>query len=141
MESDKEYWEKQSRREKEYVYEQIRKILCIHVVWGDITTNSCPPLESQTTEQIRTVFNNGYKLAMHQTLDSLNKLKKIESSNSASLDLAIEQIKDRLITCDCFTRYEGHDDPKMLEQSIKRAKDFQVEVARQNLSSWGPHDM
>lgn len=141
MDDDKEFFEKESRRKKEFVYEQLRKILCIHVVWGDITTNNCPQLDRQTTEQVRTVFNNGYKLAMHQTLDSLKNLKKIEGSASVSLDMAIRQIKDRLITCECLATYENSYDPTMVEKSIKRAKDFQIEAERQDLSAWGMERM
>ena len=134
---DKEFWEKESRSRKEFVYQQLRKVLCIFVVGEDISNNNCPPLKHQTSEQIRTVFNNGYKLAMNQTLDSLKKLKKIGVTNSEALDLAIQQIEDRLITCECFTSYESSFDPTMLEQAIKRANDFQYEVERQDLSAWG----
>lgn len=137
MDDDKEFWEKESRSRKEFAYEQLRKILCIHVVGGDITNNHCPQLAQQTTEQVRTVFNNGYKLAMNQTLDSLKTLKKIQDSNSNSLDLAIKEVEDRLITCECFTRSERDSDPTMLEQAIKRANEFQYEVERQDLSAWG----
>jgi len=138
---DRDYWDKESRSRKEYVYEQLRKILCIHVVGGDITNNHCPQLEHLTTEQVRTVFNNGYKLAMNQTLDSLKKLKKIEGSNPDSIDLAIKQVEDRLVTCECFTRSERDFDPLMFEQAIKRANDFQFEVERQDLSTWGNESM
>jgi hypothetical protein len=134
---DKEFLEKESREDKEFVYEQLRKILCIFVVGEDITNNNCPTLKDQTSEQIRTVFNNGYKLAMHQTVDSLKKLKKVQGSESNALDLAISQIKDRLITCDCFTSYENSYDETMLKQSIKRSNDFQYEVERQDLCTWG----
>jgi len=137
MDDDKEFWEKESRNRKELVYEQLRKILCIHVVGGDINNNNCPQLEHLTTEQVRTVFNNGYKLAMNQTLDSLKKLKMIEGSKTNSLDVAIKQVEDRLVTCECFTRSERDSDPLMLEQAIKRANDFQYEVERQDLSAWG----
>jgi len=138
---DEELWEKESRSRKEHVYEQLRKMLCIHVVGGDITNNNCPQLEHLTTEQVRTVFNNGYKLAMNQTLDSLKNLKKIDSSSSKSLDEAIRQIEDRLITCECFSKYENSYDETMIEQSKKREKDFQVEVERQDLSTWGNERM
>ena len=137
MDDDKEFWEKESRNRKEFVYEQLRKILCIDVVGGDITNNHCPQLEHLTTEQVRTVFNNGYKLAMNQTLDSLKKLKMIEGSNTNSLDVAIKQVEDRLVTCECFTRSERDSDPLMFEQAIKLANHFQFEVERQDLSAWG----
>ena len=54
---DKEHWENESRRKKEFVYDQLRKRLCYHVVNGDISNSYCPPLETLTTEQVRTVFN------------------------------------------------------------------------------------
>ena len=134
---DKEYWEKESRRNKEFIYHELRKRLCYHVVNGDISNNDCPQLENLTTEKVRTVFNIGYKLAMNQTLYSLRKLKRDENSPTISLNLAIQQIEDRLITSECHAAYENSYDSTMLEQSIKRAKDFQVEVERQDLSAWG----
>jgi hypothetical protein len=132
---DEELWEKESRRNKEFIYHELRKRLCYHVVNGDISNNDCPPLENLTTEQVRTVFNIGYKLAMNQTLDSLKNLKKIDGSASVSLDLAIQQIEDRLITCECHTTYENSYDSTMLEQSIERAKHFQFELTREDITS------
>ena len=132
---DKEFWEKESRRKKEFIYHELRKRLCYHVVNGDISNNDCPQLENLTTEQVRTVFNIGYKLAMNQTLDSLRKIKRDENSHTISLELAIEQIEDRLTTSGCHVTYENSYDSTMLEQSIKRAKDFQFELTREDITS------
>ena len=135
MDDDKEFWEKESRRKKEFIYHELRKRLCYHVVNGDISNNDCPPLETLTTEQVRTVFNIGYKLAMNLTLDSLRKIKRDENSHTISLDLAIQQIEDRLITSECHATYENSYDSTMLEQSIKRAKNFQFELTREDITS------
>jgi hypothetical protein len=133
--NDKEFLEKESRRNKEFIYHELRKRLCYHVVNGDISNNDCLPLETLTTEQVRTVFNIGYKLAMNQTLDSLRKLKRDENSSTIPLNLAIQQIEDRLITCDCHTTYEDSYDSTMFEQSIERAKHFQFELTREDITS------
>ena len=132
---DKEFWEKESRRKKEFIYHELRKRLCYHVVNGDISNNDCPPLALLTSEQVRTVFNIGYKLAMNQTLDSLRKLNRDKNSPTISLDLAMQQIDDRLITCECLTTYENSYDSTMLEQSIKRANHFQFELTREDITS------
>ena len=57
------------RKSKEFVYEQWRKLLCISVVGEDVSNNQFTP-KDVTSEKVRTVFDNGYKLAMLQTLTS-----------------------------------------------------------------------
>ena len=71
MTADK-YEQDRLRRGKEFVYKQWRKLLCIFVVGDDINTNQFTPQEV-TSEKIRTIFDNGYKLAMLQTRASLKK--------------------------------------------------------------------
>lgn len=132
---DKEHWENESRRKKEFVYDQLRKRLCYHVVNGDISNSYCPPLETLTTEQVRTVFNIGYKLALFQTINSLKKITESESSELKQKEKIIKEIEDRLTTSDCLVMFEGSNDPQMLEQAIKRAKDFQFEVTRDDITA------
>ena len=66
--NDNEYENEKSRWIKEFVYDQWRKILTIFVIGDDISRNEFK-LKDVTSEKIRTVFNNGYKLAMlHWTI-------------------------------------------------------------------------
>ena len=82
--SDDKYERDHLRRGKEFVYEQWRKLLCIFVVGDDINTNQFTP-EEVTSEKIRTIFDNGYKLAMLQTRVSLKK--ELFSSHEPSVVL------------------------------------------------------
>ena len=54
------------RAKKEFVFQQWRRALCLAVVDTDISDNENQPKDI-TSEQIRAVFNNGYKMAMLQT--------------------------------------------------------------------------
>jgi hypothetical protein len=54
------------RAKKEFVFQQWRRVLCLAVVDTDISDNENQPKDI-TSEQIRAVFNNGYKMAMLQT--------------------------------------------------------------------------
>ena len=73
MNSDEIYRMKQERKDKEYVYEQWRKILTMHVINEEINRNIKDSI-TVTSEQLRTVFNNGYKLAMHQNFLAIENL-------------------------------------------------------------------
>ena len=64
------YERNKERSDKEYVYEQWRKVMTIHVVDEEINRNDRDPI-TVTMEQLRTVFNNGYKFAMLQNLQSI----------------------------------------------------------------------
>jgi hypothetical protein len=102
MTADK-YEQDRLRRGKEFVYEQWRKLLCIFVVGDDINTNQFTPQEV-TSEKIRTIFDNGYKLAMLQTRNSLKK-ELSDSQDTSQIEVIerlIKQIDDRLETQKCF---------------------------------------
>jgi hypothetical protein len=70
MTADK-YEQDRLLRGKEFVYEKWKKLLCIFVVGDDINSNQFTSQEV-TSEKIRTIFDNGYKLAMLLTRTSLN---------------------------------------------------------------------
>ncbi len=57
------------RIQKEIVFQNWRKELCLAVVDADISDNQNQPTNI-TSEQIRAVFNSGYKMAMLQTRES-----------------------------------------------------------------------
>ena len=60
------------RREKEFVHDQWRKYLALMVVDSDICITERFPIEV-TNEELRAIFNYGYKFAMMQMLQQLNK--------------------------------------------------------------------
>ena len=95
--SDGEYEQELLRRRKEFVYEQWRKLLCIHVVGVDINTNQFTP-EEVTSEKARTIFDRGYQLAMLQTKASLKKqlFACQDPKQSDMIEHLIDQIEDRL---------------------------------------------
>ena len=75
MDFDETYENKKIRRNKEFVYDQWRKYLCIGVVKEDVSRNECPNMDLNS-EQVRTVFDYGYKFAMHQNLEMIEELFK-----------------------------------------------------------------
>ena len=94
------------RRSKEFVYEQWRKLLCIFVIGDDISTNQFTP-QGVTSEKIRTVFNNGYKLGLLQTRISLKQelWKSRDASQLEMIERLIDLIDDRLETQKCLVTY------------------------------------
>ncbi len=129
------------RRGKEFVYEQWRMLLCIFVVGNDINTNQFTPQEV-TSEKIRTIFDNGYKLAMLQTKASLKKelFSSQEPSQIDMIDRLINQIEDRLETHKCLVSYSGSHDKSLYEDAMKRNEDF-LRYATEDVSKWGDKKM
>lgn len=129
------------RRGKEFVYEQWRRLLCIFVVGNDINTNQFTPKEV-TSEKIRTIFDNGYKLAMLQTKASLKKelFSSQEPSQIDMIDRLINQIEDRLETHKCLVSYSGSHDKSLYEDAMKRNEDF-LRYAKEDVSKWGDKQM
>lgn len=129
------------RRGKEFVYEQWRKLLCIFVVGNDINTNQFTPQEV-TSEKIRTIFDNGYKLALLQSKASLKKelFSSQEPSQIDMIERLINQIEDRLETHKCLVSYSGSHDKSLYEDAIKRNEEF-LRYAEEDVSKWGDKQM
>ena len=128
MNSDEIYRLKKERKDKEFVFEQWRKFLTINVAKTDINLSEHQPI-AVTAEQLRTVFNNGYKLAMLQTLRS-----------DLVSDLAKAQINDRLITSNCFEAYSNHHDDSLLQSAIDRSQEIEICTDR-DVSVWSDKNM
>jgi hypothetical protein len=129
------------RRGKEFVYEQWRKLLCIFVVGNDINTNQFTPQEV-TSEKIRTIFDNGYKLVLLQSKASLKKelFSSQEPSQIDMIERLINQIEDRLETHKCLVSYSGSHDKSLYEDAIKRNEEF-LRYAEEDVSKWGDKQM
>ena len=140
MNSDEIYRLKEARRSKENVYEQWRKVLTIHVVNEEINREDRDPI-TVTMEQLRTVFNNGYKFAMHQNIQSLKRsIKVCEGMEKSELLALLEQVKDRLITSDCIERHETDILGLTVDEAFKRRYEFN-QFIEDDFCSWGTRTM
>jgi hypothetical protein len=140
MNSDEIYRLKEARRSKENVYEQWRKVLTIHVVNEEINREDRDPI-TLTMEQLRTVFNNGYKFAMHQNMQSLNRsIKVCEGMEKNELFELLEQVKDRLITSDCIERHETDILGLTVAEAFMRRDEFN-QFTEDDFCSWGTRTM
>lgn len=140
MNSDEIYRLKQERKDKEYVYEQWRKILTMHVVNEDINRNIKDSI-TVTSEQLRTVFNNGYKLAMHQNFLAIENLLDFSNeTNRVEFDQLLEQIRDRLTTSDCIEIHKDNLFRLSVIDAIKRSKEFD-RFTNKDFCSWGSKSM
>ena len=113
------------RAKKEFVYQQWRIVLCQAVVDTDISDNQNQPA-SITSEQIRAVFNNGYKMAMLQTRESL-KAELYESINideKRVIERLLTEVEDRLATSKCLVSFSKEADKELLSQSFRREAEF-----------------
>ena len=140
MNSDEIYRLKQERKDKEYVYEQWRKILTMHVVNEEINRNIKESI-TVTSEQLRTVFNNGYKLAMHQNFLSIENLLDFSNeTNRNEFDQLLEQIRDRLTTSDCIETHKDNLFRLSVLDALKRSKEFD-RFTNKDFCSWGSKSM
>ena len=140
MNSDEIYRLKQERKDKEYVFEQWRKILTMHVVNEDINRNIKDSI-TVTSEQLRTVFNNGYKLAMHQNFLAIENLLDFSNeANRIEFDQLLEQIRDRLTTSDCIETHKDNLFRLSVIDAIKRSKEFD-RFTNKDFCSWGSKSM
>ena len=140
MNSDEIYRLKQERKDKEYVYEQWRKILTMHVVNEEINRNIKDSI-TVTSEQLRTVFNNGYKLAMHQNFLAIENLLDFSNeTNRIEFDQLLEQIRDRLTTSDCIEIHKDNLFRLSVTDAIKRSKEFD-RFTNKDFCSWGSKSM
>jgi hypothetical protein len=116
-------------------------LLCIFVVGNDINTNQFTPQEV-TSEKIRIIFDNGYKLALLQSKASLKKelFSSQEPSQIDMIERLINQIEDRLETHKCLVSYSGSHDKSLYEDAIKRNEEF-LRYAEEDVSKWGDKQM
>jgi vacuolar-type H+-ATPase subunit E/Vma4 len=124
------------RAKKEFVFQQWRRALCLAVVDTDISDNENQPKDI-TSEQIRAVFNNGYKMAMLQTRESL-KAELYESTNideKRIVERLLTEVEDRLATSKCFVSYSKEEDKEILSQSFRRDAEFSRYLS-ESLSTW-----
>jgi vacuolar-type H+-ATPase subunit E/Vma4 len=124
------------RAKKEFVYEQWRRVLCLVVVDTDISDNENQPKDI-TSEQIRAVFNSGYKMAMLQTRESL-KAELYESTNMDEkrvIERLLTEVEDRLATSKCIVSFSKEEDKELLSQSFRREAEFSRYLS-ESLSTW-----
>ena len=124
------------RAKKEFVFQQWRRALCLAVVDTDISDNENQPKDI-TSEQIRAVFNSGYKMAMLQTRESL-KAELYESINideKRIVERLLSEVEDRLATSKCFVSYSKEEDKEILSQSFRRDAEFSRYLS-ESLSTW-----
>ena len=123
------------RREKEFVHDQWRKYLALMVVDSDICITERASIEV-TNEELRAIFNYGYKFAMMQMLQQLKKKSRSEEINVEKLinDLYVD-IKDRMVTSDCFETYKRKDDENYIHSALKRKEDFDY-INNKDFCSW-----
>lgn len=117
--------------DKEFVYSQWRKLLCIFVVDRDINHSFMGEDNHITNEQLRTVFNNGYKMAMLQTSESIHKAIKSNPQDACLvLQELVAEIDDRIAVSNC---YESNSEQR--EKIKEREMEFSEYEAR-SLSTW-----
>lgn len=116
------------RKDKEFVYEQWRKFLTINVVNEDINLTDREPI-TVTLEQLRTVFNNGYKFALQQTLKSANL-------DSHSKEIA----EDRILTSNTYETCRDHRNDSLLKRATTRQEEFESCVNR-DVTEWASKTM
>ncbi len=124
------------RIQKEIVFQNWRKELCLAVVDADISDNQNQPTNI-TSEQIRAVFNSGYKMAMLQTRETL-KAELYESTNMDEkrvVERLLTEVEDRIATSKCFISFSKENDKELLSQSFKRDADFSRYMS-ESLSTW-----
>ena len=139
--NDDEFEKEKSRRIKEFVYDQWRKILIIFIIGDDVSRNTFKP-ENVTSEKIRTVFDNGYKMAMVQTKKSLMKelFNEEDWRTIKILERLMSQIDDRLESQKCFNLYKNDWDESLLVDAKKRDEEFSSYL-KSDMTEWADRHM
>ena len=123
------------RREKEFVHDQWRKYLALIVVDSDICITERAPIEA-TNEELRAIFNYGYKFAMMQMLQQLKKKSRsLEIDAEKLIDELLADLKDRMVTSDCLETYKRKDDENYIHSALKRKEDFDY-INNKDFCSW-----
>ena len=123
------------RREKEFVHDQWRKYLALIVVDSDICITERAPIEA-TNEELRAIFNYGYKFALMQMLQQLKKKSRsLEIDAEKLIDELLADLKDRIVTSDCLETYKRKDDGNYIDSALKRKADFDY-INNKDFCSW-----
>ena len=123
------------RREKEFVHDQWRKYLALIVVDSDICITERAPIEA-TNEELRAIFNYGYKFALMQMLQQLKKKSRsLDIDAEKLIDDLYADIKDRMVTSDCLETYKRKDDGNYIDSALKRKADFEY-INNKDFCSW-----
>jgi hypothetical protein len=133
-----------SKISNEFIYEQWRNFLCNDALNNDISSLNQANTEL-TVEEIRAIFNYGYKFAMAQTKDSLQSEIK-DAKDNETRDLLfklIDKINARVSISDCLNIYRRSSslDDKHLEiyhKTRDRKKQIELLLGGQygNACSW-----
>lgn len=127
---------------EERIYEQWRKFLCLMVTNEDVSYNQTYREPKLTAEQVRAIFNAGYRLAMAQTIDSLTEEVKQNSSYETleRIQRLIEHAQRREDVSNCLSLYEQHTcDEKMFEEAVNRKKQLDDCMSRA-VCSWSSEE-
>jgi hypothetical protein len=127
---------------EEKIYEQWRKFLCVAVTNEDVSYNHTYRKAELTAEQVRTIFNFGYRLAMAQTKDSL----RVEGASAECAETheriqkLIERTERRENASNCLSLYKHSSmDEKMYEEALVRKKQVDDFMSRA-VCSWGDEE-
>jgi len=131
-----------SKVAEERIYEQWRKFLCVMVTNEDVSYNHTYRKSELTAEQVRTIFNFGYRLAMAQVKDSLKV--EVTSAESTETHEKIQKLIERTVrrenASNCLNLYKNYStDEKMYEEAIVRKKQIDDCMLR-TVCSWGDEE-
>jgi hypothetical protein len=124
---------------EERIYEQWRKFLCVIVTNEDVSYNHTYRKSELTAEQVRTIFNFGYRFAMAQAKDSLKaEVSSAESTEThEKIQKLIKRTERREKISNCLNLYKNYSmDEKMYEEAIVRKKQIDDCMLR-TVCSWG----
>jgi hypothetical protein len=131
-----------SKVAEERIYEQWRKFLCVMVTNEDVSYNHTYRKSELTAEQVRTIFNFGYRLAMAQMKDSL----KVEATSAESTETheKIQKLIERTVrrenASNCLNLYKNYlMDEMMYSEAIVRKKQIDDCMLR-TVCSWGDEE-
>jgi hypothetical protein len=131
-----------SKVAEERIYEQWRKFLCVMVTNEDVSYNHTYRKSELTAEQVRTIFNFGYRLAMAQMKDSLNV--EATSAESTETHEKIQKLIERTVrrenASNCLNLYKNYSmDEMMYSEAIVRKKQIDDCMLR-TVCSWGDEE-
>ena len=109
--------------------------MALIVVDSDICITERAPIEA-TNEELRAIFNYGYKFALMQMLQQLKKKSRsLDIDAEKLIDDLYADIKDRMVTSDCLETYKRKDDGNYIDSALKRKADFDY-INNKDFCSW-----